>query len=350
MTLAKQDHSIFLVDDAEVAAVRHNIDRLESMIGNILIRDKDFGIIPGTDKPALWKPGADTIVGAFGCHAEVNILHREVDTETGLIIFEHEAPIVRHTDRMVVAYGQGGCNSYEVKYRYRQGQRSCPDCGNGAIIKSRYDPGFYCFPAKGGCGVNFAEFDERITLQETGRVLNPDPLDQLNTILKMSAKRAIVDATLKLPGVARFFTQDMEDETGEPADGEQPSRRPGPAKGTEASKPSESAKEQASGETIGQDQAKELMQMAEDLEFGRKWVIDTISAQWQLTQPQYLSPQQMDTVVALMNKPSDDVTKLFEEDGQRAHDDAQAKEAAAEYDANPNKDTDQPTAPADLPF
>ncbi len=110
----------------------------------------------------------------------------------------------------------------------------------------------------------------------------------------------------------------MVDETGEPVDSEQaPRRSQGPAKGTEASNRRQDAKPRPSGETIGTDQAAKLMSMAEDLEFGRKWVMETIKAQWELTDPRNLSPEQMNTVIALMNEG---------EQGQRAHDEAQAHE------------------------
>ena len=43
------------------------------------------------------------------------------------------------------------------------------------------------------------------------RVTNPDPADQVNTILKMAKKRAMVDAALSVGRLSEIFTQDVED-------------------------------------------------------------------------------------------------------------------------------------------
>jgi len=43
-------------------------------------------------------------------------------------------------------------------------------------------------------------------------VPNEELPDVFNTVLKMSAKRALVDATLKLPLVSELFTQDLEEQ------------------------------------------------------------------------------------------------------------------------------------------
>jgi hypothetical protein len=131
------------------------------------------------------------------------------------------------------AAGQGSCSSYEKKYRYRNALATCPTCDKENVRASN-SGGFYCWKKTGGCGASFHHDDERITGQTIGQVINDDPMEQANTILKMAIKRAEVDAALRLPGVARFFTQDLEDMHPEPASQpEKPvqprSRRPVPA-------------------------------------------------------------------------------------------------------------------------
>ena len=133
-----------------------------------------------------------------------------------------------------------------------------------------------------------------------------------------------------------------------PGNDKSTARPPAPRKASDPKESSDVAKNGASAETIGTDQAAKLMQMAEDLGFGRKKVIDTITAQWKLTQPHDLTTEQMDTVIALMNAP---------EQGQRAHDEDQAEEGAAAHDAKvaglfEKDEADKETAGAvdDLPF
>jgi hypothetical protein len=53
--------------------------------------------------------------------------------------------------------------------------------------------------------------DPAITEQQAGLVANPDIADQVNTVLKIAKKRALVDAVLLAVNASEFFTQDIED-------------------------------------------------------------------------------------------------------------------------------------------
>jgi hypothetical protein len=115
-----------------------------------------------------------------------------------------------------VATGMGSCNSYEGKYRWRDLKRVCPECGQATIIKGKeeYGGGYICWKKEGksdGCGAKFADDDKQITGQTVGRIENDDIATLKNTILKMSKKRAKIDATLSATRSSGIFTQDMED-------------------------------------------------------------------------------------------------------------------------------------------
>ena len=190
---------------------------LEEFVQQVLRPGQDFGIIPGTTRPTLLKPGASNIISAFNCHAEPSIDTEILDTgdETGdaRAFYTVHVDVVSNLTGNVVSRGFGQCNSYERKYRYRQDQRRCPHCGTAAIIKGKeeFGGGWLCWAKKDGCGAKFNDDDPAIKDQGASQIENPDPLDQANTYLKMAIKRAEVDAALRLPGVARFFTQDLED-------------------------------------------------------------------------------------------------------------------------------------------
>jgi hypothetical protein len=131
--------------------------------------------------------------------------------EKGLFDYEYRC-ILKRGDRIVTS-GMGCCSSYESRYRWRESSRKCPQCGKEAIIrgKEEYGGGWLCFKKKGGCGYKFMDSDPSIVSQETGKVLNSDPADLKNTIMKMAKKRAKIDATLAATGSSGIFTQDMED-------------------------------------------------------------------------------------------------------------------------------------------
>lgn len=213
--LAVQDttRSVALLSAESINTTLEQLKMLDHMVKAVLQADADYGKIPGTDKDTLLKPGADNICAAYRLYPKPYVLDKTLDLDRGYLSYAVRVELISLVDGMVKTEGVGECNSYEEKYRYRQQARKCPQCGKEAIIKGKeeYGGGWLCFKRKDGCGAKFREQDPAIVAQQAGRVVNPDPLNQANTILKMAEKRAYVDATLHLPGVARFFTQDLDD-------------------------------------------------------------------------------------------------------------------------------------------
>jgi len=218
--LAPIEHQETSLSTAGLEHTRQQLTLLENFVSDVLRKDQDYGTIPGTIKPTLLKPGAANIIAAFNCHAEPYCDERTVDAIGSFVSYEHHVDVVHNITGKVMSRGYGGCNSHEVKYRYRDLKRTCPTCNAAAIIKGRkdYGGGWLCWAKQGGCGAKFIDGTLDIEEQPTGRVENEDPLDQMNTYMKMSIKRAEVDAALRLPGVARFFTQDLEINEGAPRD------------------------------------------------------------------------------------------------------------------------------------
>lgn len=197
--------------------------------------DTDYGIIPGTKNRTLLKPGAEKLTTLFRCVPRFVVEEKIENWETGLFFYRFACHIETLDGGNVVAEGVGSCNSYEGRYRWRNADRKCPECGAAAIMRSKFPPrenpslapGWYCFSKKGGCGAQFTAEDEAITGQATGRVQNPDLADCANTVLKMAKKRAHVDAAIALARCSDIFTQDVEDFAGGHAEPEQPAARNG---------------------------------------------------------------------------------------------------------------------------
>jgi len=147
------------------------LDLLQEMVQSVLTPSKkghsgDYGKIPGIDKDTLFKPGAATLISAFQCRPEPHIVGKEINQETGFISIDVRVDAVGLNDDRVKCSGLGSCTSFERKYHYRKGD----------VIAS-----------------------------------GQDMFDQYNTIVKMAEKRALVGCAMLLPGVSRFFTQDMDD-------------------------------------------------------------------------------------------------------------------------------------------
>lgn len=199
----------------ETALVRRQT--IVDFVAKIMVKDQDFGVIPGTNsKPVLLKPGAEKLCNFFGLEPRFDPIEEVMDL-TGQ---QHGEPFyyIRYRctltrNGVVMGVGEGSCNSWESKYRYREAQRVCPTCNAQAIIKGKeeYGGGWLCWKKRGGCGTQYGDNDPRITSQPSGRVPNPDVADQVNTIQKMAQKRALVPATLLATSGSEFFTQDFED-------------------------------------------------------------------------------------------------------------------------------------------
>lgn len=208
-----QKTGVLLAPVMNVALAKERLMQLQQFVKEYLVDGEDFGTIPGTPKPTLYKPGADKLCELYGLADEYEVTQRTEDFDKGLFDYEVKCTLLHKPDMTMVSSGLGSCNSYETKYRWRDSKRLCPACGKEAIIKGKfeYGGGWICYTKKGGCGEKFADNDTAITEQTVGRVQNEDIADTKNTILKMSKKRAKVDAVLSATRSSGLFTQDMED-------------------------------------------------------------------------------------------------------------------------------------------
>jgi hypothetical protein len=159
------------------------------MVADVLKRGIDYGRIPGTPADSLWDPGASMIISAFNCFAgERRVLKLEDNSERISVIIE--VPIISRSSGRVMATGIGAASTMETKYKYRwlSDEQAAADGYNEEALKAvrtKRDP-------KG---------------ETLYRVANPEHSELLNTIIKMAAKRAEVDAAGGLPGVASALRQ-----------------------------------------------------------------------------------------------------------------------------------------------
>lgn len=202
--------------ETRLAALKRGQDRIKRIKQELMEEDAHYGVIPGTKKPTLLKPGAEVLCSIYGLRPDFIPTCEAGDGVT--------APTLRVTMRCelhlgditgpVVAVGYGSANSWERKHRYRRGERACPACGVvGQVIKGKaeYGGGWLCWQKKGGCGAKFDDGDPAIEQQQVGDVENPDQYDLENTLLKMAKKRAHIDAALTGTASSDLFTQDLEE-------------------------------------------------------------------------------------------------------------------------------------------
>lgn len=151
-------NNLSLIDDMsiqQVAQTMQKITQFQKVIQQTLRQNHDYGIVPGTDKPTLLKPGAEKILMMMGLRSEFEIVDSTRDFENGF--FQYQVRCKLYKGDMLITEGLGSCNTKERKY------------------------------------------------------LKQDPFSIDNTILKMAKKRALVDAALLVASLSDVFTQDLED-------------------------------------------------------------------------------------------------------------------------------------------
>jgi len=192
------------------------INRFQQVVHSTMVNGQDYGVIPGTSKPTLLKPGAEKIAKLLGLADDYEIINSVEDWSKPFFRYLIKCKLTHISGNVLVSSGLGECNSMESKYRYRDSKRKCPACGAETIIKGKkeYGGGWLCYKNKGGCGAKFSDGDAEIEQQEVGKVENDDIYSQVNTILKMAKKRALVDAALSAGRLSEVFTQDVEDMIG----------------------------------------------------------------------------------------------------------------------------------------
>ena len=209
------DSGVVLMPVMNIQAAKQRLAEFQEFVKGYLVPDEDYGTIPGTAKPTLFKPGADKLCELYGLADDYSIESRteQYNADPALFDYTFKCSLTTRRDGRLVGTGFGSCNSWEGKYRFRDARRKCPLCGKEAIIKGKeeYGGGWLCFKKKDGCGAKFLDGDKAIEGQESGKVANDDICTLKNTILKMAKKRAKIDAVIAVTRSSGIFTQDMDD-------------------------------------------------------------------------------------------------------------------------------------------
>jgi len=154
----------FQAQIAEAVGMR---DALNQLFEKVLVFGTDYDRIPGTDKPALLRPGAEMLCMVFRlAPGEAKVIDKFEDWENGIFSYVMGITLNHIDSGKMIASGVGSANSREKKHRYRW---------------------------------NTNEAGEDV------QVLNAEPGDLQNTLIKMASKRAYLDAVSKATGVSRMF-------------------------------------------------------------------------------------------------------------------------------------------------
>lgn len=157
-TVAQEQEGLS-INTKNAELIKENLEKLNTIADTIkaaLIQGLDYGVIPGVQKPSLFKPGAEKIALMYGLTQQYQMLEHVRDRDNGIVLYRFKAMLFNGAGKQI-AEGYGLCSSEEKKYSKQ------------------------------------------------------NPYDIENTLLKMAKKRALVDAAISIGVLSQVFTQDVED-------------------------------------------------------------------------------------------------------------------------------------------
>lgn len=189
----KERQELALPDSATLEQELKAVRAFQATVSKLLIEGHDYGVIPGTTKPTLLKPGAEKIDKILHLADTYEITNQVEEWDKGFFYYQFRCRLIIIGTDIVVSEGMGSCNSKENKYRYR-----------------------WVFESALPKGIDKADLPTKKVRVKgnwtpTYRIENENPQDLANTILKMGKKRAHIDATLSAGRLSDVFTQDIED-------------------------------------------------------------------------------------------------------------------------------------------
>lgn len=209
---------------------RAKLDVVQSFFKEVMVKDQDYGVIPGTDKPALLKPGAEKLCELYGFAPTVKHVDEDRDIASGFFRARVTIALISKKTGETIAEGIGEANTHEGRYRWRW------------VYEDKMPPNTDTTGLVCQSGTKNGRSWKRYRME------NDDPWSLWNTVTKMAKKRALVDATLSATRSSGLFTQDADAlerwrEDGEAIEGEytegprEPFKRPQPRSKANAAPP-----------------------------------------------------------------------------------------------------------------
>jgi hypothetical protein len=229
--------------------IKAQVQRIQEVMHAVMKEGTHYGVVPGTEKPSLYKPGAEKLGMTF--HITVDSVI-EADLSTPDVIRYRIRSTAHTRSGVLLGASLGECSSDEEKYKWRAAvcdeefQETPEDRRRKKWKKGKKDP---------------------YSVQQ----VRTEPADIANTVLKMATKRAEVAVILKVTAASDCFTQDVEDLPAEVRDSVHGDETQ-PTKGETKASTGETAR--VSGETISEAQRRRAYGIA----MGGGWTLEEYRA------------------------------------------------------------------------
>lgn len=161
-------------------------EKILATMNSIMKKDVDYGIVPGCQKPSLYKSGSEKLLSTFMLTSDPEVEDLSAGDERR---YRVKSRITHASTGVFLGSGVGEASTNEEKYRWRSAV--CDAEFEGADPERR-----------------------RMKYRRDGSLIKQvrtEPADLANTVLKMAKKRSQIDATLTVTAASDIFTQDVED-------------------------------------------------------------------------------------------------------------------------------------------
>ena len=184
------ENAVVVREPLTAVQIKAQVQLIQEVMKAVMEKDVHYGVIPGTQKPTLYKPGSEKILSTFRIAAyPKEIEDLSTSDEIRYRVKVHGLSLDGYETYGV---GIGECSSDEEKYKWRK-----------PVCDQEYDE----TPEDRRRNV-WKKYDGKPYQQKQIRT---NPADVANTILKMAKKRAQIDMTLTATAASDVFDQDLED-------------------------------------------------------------------------------------------------------------------------------------------
>jgi hypothetical protein len=178
----------------EIKDVIQHAASVQEIMKSVMKKDVHFGNIPGTDKPTLYKSGAEVLCMSFRISDSYQISDL---SENGIIRYRVTCTGRHQISGIELGQGMGEASTGEDKYKWRAA--ICDEEFEAALSDMKRVK----YGKKKGGGFY------------TQKQIRTESSDLANTVLKMACKRAKMAMTLNITAASDIFSQDLEELTEE---------------------------------------------------------------------------------------------------------------------------------------
>jgi hypothetical protein len=216
----RAEPGLLLEREMTATEVLNQNKRIRDIVKMVMKPKVHYGSVPGIPKPFLQKPGAEVLAMTFRLIPRYTTKERVI--EGGHVIYTVKC-VLYHISGTRVGEGVGAGSTQEKKYRYRtefistgvdvppawwdkKKMENLPKIVNnqgGKLLSPEA-------VKKDKLTLSYGKDNGKWKIGYIKKIENPDIADQINTVLKVAKKRALVDAVITVFGLSDMFTQDKD--------------------------------------------------------------------------------------------------------------------------------------------